>query len=254
MKNQYVGDIGDYGKYGLLRFFADHDIRIGINWYLTENDGSSDGKFTNYLNNPEDRIYDPELFDSLKEIAFLPDKSVKMIETANTVPHAVYFHEVLANADSSPVYRKWNRRLWFNNSTLVLENAELVFADPDNGISYLKKDTAKGNEKYVMPQEIVEYYSQGKDIAFYCHRGRRKQEEWVKTKTEIRKYIRDAQILVMTYHRGSQRSYIFVIHPDRYRTYAGLLKEFEKTKWGRLFSRESVTGNVLTTKEEMEWF
>ena len=68
MKNQYVGDIGDYGKYGLLRFFADHDIRIGINWYLTENDGSSDGKFTNYLNNPEDRIYDPELFDSLKEI------------------------------------------------------------------------------------------------------------------------------------------------------------------------------------------
>ena len=26
MKNQYVGDIGDYGKYGLLRFLAQHGI------------------------------------------------------------------------------------------------------------------------------------------------------------------------------------------------------------------------------------
>ena len=31
MKNQYVGDIGDYGKYGLLRFLARQGIRIGIN-------------------------------------------------------------------------------------------------------------------------------------------------------------------------------------------------------------------------------
>ena len=27
MKNQYVGDIGDYGKYGLLHFLAEHGIR-----------------------------------------------------------------------------------------------------------------------------------------------------------------------------------------------------------------------------------
>lgn len=29
MKNQYVGDIGDYGKYGLLRYLAEIRIRIG---------------------------------------------------------------------------------------------------------------------------------------------------------------------------------------------------------------------------------
>ena len=56
MKNQYVGDIGDYGKYGLLRFLASHGIKIGVNWYLTENDGSTDGKFTTYLKNPADRL------------------------------------------------------------------------------------------------------------------------------------------------------------------------------------------------------
>jgi hypothetical protein len=42
MKNQYVGDIGDYGKYSLLRFLSLHGIQIGINWYLTENDQSSE--------------------------------------------------------------------------------------------------------------------------------------------------------------------------------------------------------------------
>ena len=70
MKNQYVGDIGDYGKYGLLRFLANHGIKIGINWYLTENDGSSDGRYTGYLNRSEEAIYDSELFKSLQKIAF----------------------------------------------------------------------------------------------------------------------------------------------------------------------------------------
>ena len=49
MKNQYLGDIGDYGKYGLLRFLASKGIQIGVNWYLTKNDNSNDGKFKKYL-------------------------------------------------------------------------------------------------------------------------------------------------------------------------------------------------------------
>lgn len=70
MKNQYIGDIGDYGKYGLLRFLAQRGLRIGVNWYLTENDDSSDGKFVDYLNKEELRSADPTLFDFLRSIAF----------------------------------------------------------------------------------------------------------------------------------------------------------------------------------------
>ena len=57
MKDQYVGDIGDFGKYSLLRAFADAGVKVGVNWYLTENDGSTDGKFTEYLKK-NDRIMD----------------------------------------------------------------------------------------------------------------------------------------------------------------------------------------------------
>ena len=38
MKNQYFGDVGDYGKYGLLRFIAKRGVTIAVNWYLTLDD------------------------------------------------------------------------------------------------------------------------------------------------------------------------------------------------------------------------
>jgi hypothetical protein len=46
MKNQYFGDVGDYGKYGLLRFLAGNNIKIAVNWYLTPDDGSNDGNIS----------------------------------------------------------------------------------------------------------------------------------------------------------------------------------------------------------------
>ena len=72
MKNQYVGDIGDYGKYSLLRDFINAGVKIGVNWYLTENDDTNDGKFTDYLENKDEyRRYDPELFDVLKRVGLI---------------------------------------------------------------------------------------------------------------------------------------------------------------------------------------
>ena len=49
MKNQYVGDIGDFGKYSLLQAFCEAGVVVGVNWYHTKDDGSSDGRFTDYL-------------------------------------------------------------------------------------------------------------------------------------------------------------------------------------------------------------
>ena len=228
MKNQYVGDIGDYGKYGLLRFLASHGIKIGVNWYLTENDGSTDGKFTTYLKNPADRVYDPELFDALQNIADHPDKTVKMIKQAG------------------------NRRLWFNNSTLMLGNAELIFADPDNGISYRKTARTKDSEKFILPEDVAEYYNSGRNVVYYCHKGRRKQEAWDQAKEEIRNHIRDAQLLAVTCHRGTQRSYIFVLHPDCYMKYEKIITAFLDSEWGNMFTWEHVAGNVFLTHNQQD--
>lgn len=240
MKNQYVGDIGDYGKYGLLRFLAKYGIRIGINWYLTENDGSSDGKFTDYLKQTSERVYDLVLFDALQKIAGRPDKDVSMIEQSGLIPDAVFYSETLKSSSLEAAARELSRRLWFNNSALLLGDAELIFADPDNGISFRKIARTKDSEKFILPEEVSEYYSSGKNVVFYCHKGRRKQEAWEAAKVEIKKHIRDARLLAITFHRGTQRSYIFVLHPDCYTKYEHILTAFLDSSWGRMFTWEPV--------------
>ena len=30
MKNQYFGDTGDYGKYGLLKILVQHDVKLAV--------------------------------------------------------------------------------------------------------------------------------------------------------------------------------------------------------------------------------
>ena len=243
MKNQYVGDIGDYGKYGLLRFLAKNGIKIGINWYLTENDGSSDGKFIYYLNKPAEGKYDPELFNSLGKIAFHPDKTVEMIESAGIIPGAEFYNVLLRSKCLELEKRKTARCLWFNNSILLLNEVELIFADPDNGISYRKNMKTKDSEKYILPEEVYKYYKSGKNVVFYCHKGRRGEEAWDKAKSGIGKYINDAYVLAITYHRGTQRSYIFVLHQECFQKYEKLLKEFVGSAWGKIFSWEPVNKN-----------
>lgn len=52
MQDKYVGDVGDFGKYGLLRaLFSNSPFKLGVNWCLVEKeDKKNDGKHTAYLN------------------------------------------------------------------------------------------------------------------------------------------------------------------------------------------------------------
>ena len=76
MKHQYFGDVGDYGKYGLLRYIAKRGVTIAVNWYLTPDDQSNDGSIRGYLANEKNRIFDPELFDVLREMCIYKEKAL----------------------------------------------------------------------------------------------------------------------------------------------------------------------------------
>ena len=90
MKNQYFGDIGDYGKYGLLRFLARHGVTVAVNWYLTPDDRSNDGNMRGYLGNEKDRVYDPELFDVLRDMCGRGEKDVRLFAARNMIGGAVF--------------------------------------------------------------------------------------------------------------------------------------------------------------------
>lgn len=256
MKNQYVGDIGDYGKYSLLRFLALRGIKIGVNWYLTDNDNSSDGNITDYLKKDSDKSLDPDVFITLKEIVEQNDrdlKSVQMIQDTGLIPGASFFEAELSSYHTSPMKRAWDRRLWYEQSKLILRDADLIFADPDNGITYRKTARHKGCEKFVLPEETAQYYYDGKDVVFYCHKGRRTKEEWERTKIKIKEYVCDAKLFVLTFHRGTQRSYLFVVHPEHADRYELLLSDFlSSSPWGasEAFTREElIESNINTTPD-----
>lgn len=62
MKDQYVGDIGDYAKFSLLRALAE-GRRGGIAWYQTPDDATSHGSHRAYLDRPEWANADPEVLE-----------------------------------------------------------------------------------------------------------------------------------------------------------------------------------------------
>ena len=45
-------------------------------------------------------------------------------------------------------------------------------------------------------------------------------------------FLPDAAFMGLTFHRGTQRSYIFICHPEQAEQYRSLLSEFMKTEWG----------------------
>ena len=222
MKNQYVGDIGDYGKYGMLRYLAGEGIKIGVNWYLTPNDETNDGKFVTYLDDDKERFRDAKLFDFLREIAN-DDKNVGMIENGGLISGAVFFNEVVSKED---------REGWHKSAMKALSDTELVFCDPDNGPIGKRSIGDKDADKYVTPEEIADYYKTGKNVVYYCQKARRDYAAWRKTKNEMSQYLPDAKLITLTFHKGTQRSFIFVIHPEDYPRYVRLCENFVRSVWG----------------------
>src|SRR5947209_11324823 len=52
MRHEYVGDVGDFGKYALLNALASKDMPLGVVWYLntcieSNNDGSANRRAAN---------------------------------------------------------------------------------------------------------------------------------------------------------------------------------------------------------------
>lgn len=245
MKNQYVGDIGDYGKYGLLRFFRQADITVGVNWYLTPDDGRSDGNHTEYLSDPRMRVYDPALYDAIGRFAFSPDKHVSQIESSGLLDGVRFYHAQMNFAALPWRERAAARGSWHRDALAVLTDAELLFADPDNSLSVTVSASKKNAEKYILPAEISDYYQRGQQIVYYHHQSRKSLADWTAEKRQILRFLPNAGLLAVSFHRWTSRTYIFVVHPDKYNDYRKLLEQFLASPWGS----HCVDGKAAFTSE-----
>lgn len=230
MKNQYVGDIGDYGKYGLLRYLAQRGIRIGVNWYLTGNDEVAvNGNIRGYLCDEAESVYDADVYTLLKG---LRERNVALIKQSNIIPNATFYSEILATGAKTAAERKAARKAWHGRAMQALAGAELIFADPDIGSTGDEAAFGKSGENYAALGELKQYYKAGKDVAYYCQRARRTSGQWQEKMVELTAICPDARTIALTFRRGTQRSYIFAIHPERYAMFDAAINDFLQTSWG----------------------
>ena len=173
MQDQYAGDIGDFIKLGLLRCIS-HERKLAVAWYHHPSEThKADGKHIGYLKNREKwRSLDPQLFDALEKITET-GRSIEAIERASLL--AGPFHsERLAMSDISSKDRSVWRSSWFQRLSDSLGDADLVFADPDNG---LVDDNPSRRTKAVFGKQIP--LSEAKALAtkraaiIYHHNTRR---------------------------------------------------------------------------------
>jgi len=160
MQNKYVGDIGDFGKFALLRNVIGDNFKLGINWYLIPNDELPGGKIINFFDNNRFNGYDDELKEILKKIVEQKKRNIKELENADIFnKNTIYCNDILEygmyenfiSGNLINKYRKDNRNIWHKNALKMLIGCDIVFLDPDNGINANNKTLYRKNgNKYIL--------------------------------------------------------------------------------------------------------
>ena len=242
MQNQYVGDIGDFGKYGLLRALSGEPLRLGVAWYrFPDESEKSDGKFIGYLNNPTDkdknlRDCDPKLYWELRRLVKECKRNVFSVRMSGILPReTAYFGQSFSyELGESQPSKKQRREAWLEGALEVTKEADLVFVDPDNGITEKPIQFRKHGPKYVFMEDLRQFYGRGQSLIIYHHLAR-----WDKADNQIRYFAKrlkeylklENSLLELRYRRGTTRAYFIVPHGDHMAELEKRLKSFEDSLW-----------------------
>ena len=242
MQNRYVGDIGDFGKYALLRNIAEIGLILGVNWYLTPDENhNADGKHTSYLYKDYYRTYDDELYDILKDIVDNDRRSVFSIQKFVILPKNTVFYDSILDltGEPDPLKRRILRQSWHNAALNWLKDCEIVFLDPDNGLQVKSVSlTGQKGNKYIGLDELKDYYKLGKSIVFYNHRERKQEEDYLNKfrKLQLDGDFKGAEWLGIKFLRGTIRDYIFVLQPKHLYSVRKRCEALLNTAWKENFS------------------
>ncbi len=236
MQNRYAGDAGDFGKIGLSRSLAKSGLKVGINWYLVSDEShNDDGKHTGYLNDSKMTGCDDELLGKLGCMVYSNQRSILMLEGMCLIPNAVYYdEELLPPQTGGAVFRSQ----WHKNALKKLEDSDIVFLDPDNGL--LPKSVSLGYRrsiKYIGEDEIVDYYLAGHSVVFYNHRSRQNEQAYL---NRFRAFFSCESICVaatlgIKYVRGTIRDYFFLVHPEHLKQVEETITYMLNSQWNKHF-------------------
>ena len=257
MQDRYVGDVGDFGKYGLLRALCrsesaqDPALKLGVVWYLTPDEThNNDGRHIGYLNpTPKNlkafRRCDPELYDMLGGIVQNDQRQVSAIRDRGVLPNGTeYFDRMLDLSTErfhrNPVARTRARAKWCQDALQATKGCDVVFVDPDNGIGSTSQVRSPTGAKYVSLDELIPYLSRGQTLVIYHHLNRRAPaDHQIRSLCGVLRaaygYCRLYE--AMRFYRGSARVFFMLSQGSQSAHLERRLKRFLTTVWTAHFRR-----------------
>ena len=239
MQNRYAGDIGDFGKLGLLRALSQSGLTLGVNWYLTPDEDNGDGRLIHY---DDCRQCDEALWLALSNItAPGHERSVAALERAELLPatHTRYFHQILDFSGLSWQERQSRRAAWHAEALAALDGCEIVFADPDNGWIVPSAERTRRSNKFVLPCELKDYYGQRASVIYYQHQARRKDDFYIGQHRELLSSggFDGATGFALKFTKTSLRYYFMIVQPRHRDMIASCVERMPDSPWKDLFKQ-----------------
>ena len=261
MQNRYVGDVGDFGKYGLLRYLTGQreapstssmPMRLGVVWYLYPDEANGDGKFTGYLcethkDSANFRVCDPSLYDTLQRLVETDNRNILAVQQSGILPvDTLYYEKSLSFPKQMPrSEREAARTNWFKGALQATADADVIFVDPDNslsdpanGISASIDPLRKTGPKYVFIADLLRFFERGQSLIVYHHLGRRGTafEQTFRVAESLKASLNLSDLpRSLLYRRGSSRAY-FIAPQERHRpTLEGRVSDLLHSPWNSHF-------------------
>jgi len=164
MKDQYIGDLSDYVKYGLLRGLCEGTIlRLAVCWMRTRDDATRHGGASEYLQEPKMARFDPELFHALRSLdpTVGKNRSLAAVERLGILPAKTYIRDLV------PQGRR-RRAVYMRSVVSACTEHDLVFFDPDNGVQTDGcPDGATRSDRHVYHDELDAVFMRGCSVVTF---------------------------------------------------------------------------------------
>src|SRR5258708_6339015 len=217
MQDRYVGDVGDFAKYGLLRRIAgkssEQPIRVGVVWCLFPDEThNNDGRHVSYLHRSEFEELDNPLLAALRKIVATDNRSLSAVSRGGLLPSSTVFCDAVASAPKTPPISRDDRSRyradWLDHCLKLTERCDLVFFDPDNGLEIASVPKHHPNAgKYVYWDELAPFWQRGQTLLVYHHLNRTMPagRQVHNLRDRFRARLSGATAMPLAFRRGSCR-------------------------------------------------
>ncbi len=230
MQDRYTGDVGDFGKYGMLKALCGGDLSLGMVWYLyPDEEDNGDGGHVGYLKPTPQNLRrfcdcDPALYDALGGIVRDEERRVASVRGRGALLEGTAFYEAHLSFRSTPWTgprtereRVKHREAWAQGALEATWDRDVVFADPDNGFETPSVQRHHGKApKYAFFDELEPYVKRRQSLIVYHHLHRSSS-----TESQVRQRLsqvgkRLGEAFALRYKPGAARAF-FVVPSDAHR-------------------------------------